>query len=167
MKPRVSAGLLLYRGSGRDLKFLLVHPGGPYFAPKDAGHWSIPKGEVESGDDLLATAIREVKEEVGIEVSPRAEFIPLGSIQQKGGKIVHAWAVTCPELLERASDGDDTLLVQSNTFEMEWPPGSGRRQSFPEVDQARFFDLEGAKQKVKPTQQPLLLRLAELLSGRL
>src|SRR5262245_53348487 len=155
MPARISAGLLLYRGRGNDLQFLLVHPGGPYFVHKDEGHWTIPKGEVEQGEDLLATAIREVREEVGIELAPEAEFIPLGSIQQKGGKIVHAWGARC--------DWDDTQPVRSNTFELEWPPGSGRRQAFPEVDRAKFFDLAMSQRKIKATQIPLLLRLSERL----
>jgi predicted NUDIX family NTP pyrophosphohydrolase len=130
----------------------LAHPGGPLFARKDDGHWTIPKGEVESGEDLLATAIREFQEEIGIAIDPASRFLPLGSIQQKGGKIVHAWAVE--------KDWDDAKPIQSNEFTMEWPPRSGRSQRFAEVDRAQFFSLEDAKRKVKETQVPLLERLA-------
>ena len=122
---------------------------------KDEGSWSIPKGEVEPGDELLPTAIREFDEETGIAIDPGSRFIPLGSIQQKGGKIVHAWAVE--------GDRDDTQPIRSNTFEMEWPPGSGRMQSFPEVDRAQFFPLATARRKLKETQWPLIEELVRLL----
>ena len=120
---------------------------------KDNGHWTIPKGEVESGEDLLATAIREVQEETGIAIEKTHEFIELGSIKQKGGKIVHAWAVEY--------DGPEPGTCKSNTFQLEWPIGSGKMKAFPEIDRAEFFPLEAAKAKIKSTQIPLLERLAE------
>jgi predicted NUDIX family NTP pyrophosphohydrolase len=148
MRPRISAGLALYRLRDGRLEVLLAHPGGPFFAHKDDGHWTIPKGEIEPGEDLLATAIREVREEVGIAVDPASRFLELGSIRQKGGKIVHAWAAAC--------DWDESQGVRSNTCEMEWPPGSGRVARFPEVDRACFFSVDEARQKIKETQVPLL-----------
>ncbi len=149
-KTRISAGLLLFRRKAGGLEFLLVHPGGPFFKKKDLGAWSIPKGEVAPDEDLLTRAKIEFEEEVGIAV-PGAEFIPLGWIQQKGGKIVHAWAVE--------GDLPPSFQVNSNLFELEWPPRSGRRQKFPEVDQAEFFPESIAREKIKETQIPLLDRL--------
>lgn len=154
MTSRVSAGLLLHRT--RDgLEVFIAHPGGPLFTNKDDGHWTIPKGEVEPGEDLLATAIREFEEEVGIAVDASSKFIPLGTIQQKGGKIVHAWAVE--------GDIDEAHPLRSNTFPMEWPPGSGTRREFPEVDRAQFFPIAAAKSKLKPAQVPLLERLEQMI----
>ena len=155
MKARVSAGLLLYRFREGLLQLFLAHPGGPFFAHKDDGHWTIPKGEIETNEDFLATAIRECKEEVCIEVDPKGHFLDLGSIRQKGGKIVHAWGI---EL-----DVDHPPILKSNLFKMEWPPNSGRMQSFPEVDRAQFFPLKEAKRKIKETQIPLIDRLETLL----
>jgi predicted NUDIX family NTP pyrophosphohydrolase len=146
---RTSAGLLMYRTRDEQLQVLLAHPGGPIFAKKDEGHWSIPKGEIKSGEDLLAAAIREFKEETGI--TPHGGFIELGAIKQKGGKIVHAWAFR--------GDLDASQPLQSNTFELEWPPGSGRTQSFPEIDRAGFFSIPEARKKLKETQHPFLDRL--------
>lgn len=152
MRSRTSAGIVLYRV--RDgLEVFIAHPGGPLFTHKDEGHWSIPKGEVEPGEDFLATAIREFEEEVGLALDPKAEFLPLGTIQQKGGKIVHAWAVR--------GDWPSDRAVVSNTFTIEWPPGTGRMQEFPEVDCAGFFPVIEAKRKLKPTQLPLIERLEE------
>lgn len=154
MRSRVSAGLILFRQ--RDgLEVFIAHPGGPLFAHKDDGHWSIPKGEVEPGEDLLATAIREFEEEVGLAIDPQSNFIPLGTIQQKGGKIVHAWAVP--------GDWEESRAIRSNKFTIEWPPGTGQMREFPEVDRARFFPVAEAKQKLKPTQVPLIERLEEAL----
>jgi len=155
MPSRVSAGLVLYRIAQGRLEVLLAHPGGPLFARKDAGHWTIPKGEIHAGEDSLATAIREVAEETGIEVDPAGRFIDLGRVRQKGGKLVHAFGAE--------SDWDDSRPIQSNSFEMEWPPRSGRRQSFPEVDRAGFFPLSLAREKIKAAQIPLLERLAKEL----
>ena len=155
-KPRrsqVSAGLLIFRFNGGALEFFLVHPGGPFFAKKDEGVWGIPKGEVDAHEDLLQTALREFEEETGIK--PTGEYISLGHIKQKNGKIVHAWAV--------AGDWDKTKPIRSNTFTIEWPPHSGQQQEFPEIDQGRFFDTETARQKINPAQVRLIERLQKLL----
>lgn len=151
MRPRVSAGLLMYRTKHGPLEVFLAHPGGPFFAHKDDGHWTIPKGKIKPEEELLGTAIREFQEEVGIQIDPSSRFLELGSIRQKGGKIVHAWAVE--------HDCDDSVPFQSGTYTLEWPMGSGRMQSFPEVDRARFFSIKQARQKLKETQLPLLDRL--------
>ena len=144
MKKR-SAGVLLYRVSGNRLEVLLVHPGGPYWAKKDAGAWTIPKGEIDEGEDALAAAKRELKEETGLEVA--GELVTLAPVKQRGGKTVHAWA----------AQGDcDPLAITSNTFAMEWPPKSGRMQSFPEVDRAAWFSLDEARAKILAGQAPLL-----------
>jgi len=157
MPDRVSAGLMLYRFRDEELQVFVAHPGGPFFAAKDDGHWTIPKGEVEPGEDLLATAIREVAEETGIKVDPASNFIALGTVRQKGGKVVHAWAVE--------KDLDDTRPVQSNLLTMEWPPGSGRMLEFPEVDRAQFFPVAEAKRKLKAAQAELVDRLVEQLGS--
>jgi len=154
MRSRVSAGLVLYRLRA-GLEIFIAHPGGPLFIRKDDGHWTIPKGEVELGEDLLTTAIREFEEEVGLAIDPTSKFIPLGTIQQKGGKVVHAWAVE--------GDIDEAHPFRSNTFSVEWPPGSGTMRDFPEVDRAQFFPVAVAKLKLKPTQVPLLERLDQLI----
>lgn len=143
---KVSAGLLMVRVADRVPQVLLVHPGGPFFTKKDEGAWSLPKGLVEEGEDPLTAARREMEEETGF--STEAErYEPLGEIRQKGGKRVVAWAF--------AGDCDPDGLV-SNTFEIEWPPRSGRRCSFPEADRAAFFDREGALGKVLEAQRPLV-----------
>jgi predicted NUDIX family NTP pyrophosphohydrolase len=152
---KLSAGLLMYRLREGRLQVLLVHPGGPFWAKKDAGAWSIPKGEVAEGEDLLSAAQREFHEELGF----RAEgvFVALSPIQQKGGKTVHAWAI----------EGDcDPAAVHSNTFKMEWPPRSGRMAEFPEVDRAEFFDLPTARTKINAGQAALLDELAGQLRDR-
>jgi predicted NUDIX family NTP pyrophosphohydrolase len=154
-RSRVSAGLLLYRVRQGQLEVLLAHPGGPLFQTKDNGYWSIPKGEIEPGEDLLTAARREFAEEIGWE--PEGAFVPLGSIRQKGGKLVHAWAV--------AGDLDPTRDFHSNSFTMEWPPGSDRQQAFPEIDRAEFFNLADARRKLKEPQHPFLDRLAEACSN--
>lgn len=154
MRSRVSAGIVLYR-IRNGLEVFIAHPGGPLFAHKDDGHWSIPKGEVEPDEDLLATAIREFEEEIGLAIDPQSEFIPLGAIRQKGGKIVHGWAVR--------GEWPENRPIQSNTFTLEWPPGSGRTREFPEVDRAEFFPVLEAKRKLKPAQLPLIERLEEAL----
>ena len=151
MNFRVSAGLVLYRIRNGQLEVFLAHPGGPFFAHKDEGHWTIPKGEIEPEEEFLATAIREFKEEIGMEIQPQSQFLDLGSICQKGGKTVQAWGVE--------GDCDASAPIQSNEFKMEWPPGSGKFQSFPEVDRAQFFPMSEARKKIKPTQIPLLERL--------
>jgi predicted NUDIX family NTP pyrophosphohydrolase len=133
------------------LEFLLAHPGGPFFTRKDDGAWTIPKGEAAPGEDLLTRAQIEFEEEVGFRPESLQGWIELGSIKQKGGKIVHAWAFE--------GDLPESFEVKSNLFEMEWPLGSGRRESFPEVDQAKFFTEAVARRKLKPAQVPLLDRL--------
>jgi len=149
---KISAGLLLYRRRRDRIEVLLVHPGGPFWARKDAGAWSIPKGEAEAGEDLLARARQEFLEETGSAVG--GEFHALKPIRQAGGKTVHAWAV----------EGDcDAGAIRSNTFAMEWPPRSGRTQEFPEVDRAQWFDLAAAREKINKGQAGLLDQLAALL----
>ena len=156
MRSRVSAGLLMFRICDGQLEVFLAHPGGPFFAHRDDGHWTIPKGEIEPGEEFLATALREFKEEVGIEIDPKSKFFELGSIRQKGGKVVHAWGVE--------HDCEVPSPVQSSTYSMEWPPDSGKFRNFPEVDRAQFFPVEFARQKIKDTQIPLLDRLESLLN---
>ena len=146
--PKQSAGLLLYRRVG-GLEVFLVHPGGPFWAKKDHGAWTIPKGELTDGEDPLATAVRELKEETGFTVS--GPFAPLGTIRQSGGKTVHAFAA--------AADVDPSRIV-SNTFQMEWPPRSGHAREFPEVDRAAWFSLADAAEKINPAQAEFLKRLA-------
>jgi len=145
MPPRPSAGLLLFRRSAGALEVLLVHPGGPFWASKDDGAWSIPKGQIEDNEDPLAAARREVEEETG--ASPSGTFIALTPVRQTGGKVVHAWAIE--------SDFDPSCL-RSNLFEMEWPPKSGKRAMFPEVDRAAWFDLETAARKILESQAMVL-----------
>jgi predicted NUDIX family NTP pyrophosphohydrolase len=146
--PR-SAGILLYRRTGGALQVLLVHPGGPFWARKDVGVWSIPKGEHASDEDPLAAARREFEEELGT-APPSGEPVDLGEVRQKSGKIVRAWALA----------GDlDTAVIQSNCFTLEWPPHSGRMQEFPEVDRAGWFGLADARDKILAAQAALLDRL--------
>jgi predicted NUDIX family NTP pyrophosphohydrolase len=149
---RISAGLLLYRIRDGVVEVLLAHPGGPLFRNKDDGAWSIPKGEPEPGEELLLTAEREFEEETGFK--PSGPLLPLKPVKQKGGKIVHAWAFS--------GDCDPTTL-RSNTFSMEWPPHSGQRREFPEIDRAEFFDLDSAAKKIKAGQEGLLEELRQLL----
>jgi predicted NUDIX family NTP pyrophosphohydrolase len=157
MPSRVSAGLVMYRLGARGWEVLLAHPGGPFFTRKDAGYWTIPKGEVEPGADLLETAQREFAEEVGWPPPPGATYLSLGVIRQKGGKLVHAWGFT--------GEWPAGFTPVSNLFSMEWPPGSGRWQSFPEVDRVEFFPLSEARRRIKPTQIPLLDELEQLLAA--
>jgi predicted NUDIX family NTP pyrophosphohydrolase len=146
--PKISAGLLLYRLRSGTLEFLLVHPGGPFWKNKDAGAWTIPKGELGDNEEPLAAAIREFEEELGFK--PTGQFIELTPIKQKGGKTVHAWAV----------EGDcDPTQIKSNTFTMEWPPKSGIQAEFPEVDRAEFFEFGEAKEKINQAQILLLEEL--------
>ncbi|HUK58884.1 MAG TPA: NUDIX domain-containing protein [Stellaceae bacterium] len=150
---KASAGILLYRRRGGMLEVFLVHPGGPFWARKDEGAWSIPKGEIASGEDALACAKREFREETGQGIE--GEFRPLGEVRQAGGKLVTAWAVA----------GDlDAERIESNSFEMEWPPRSGRRQSFPEVDRAGWFSLAEARRRINKSQAAFLDRLAAELA---
>lgn len=150
---RTSGGVVLWRRGEGGLEVLLGHPGGPFFAKKDADNWSVPKGEVEPGEDLFAVARREFEEETGHPL-PDAPAIDLGEIRQKGGKRVLAWGI----------EGDlDAATATSNTFEMEWPPRSGRIQAFPELDRVEWFDLPAARVKIKAAQRPFLDRLEAAL----
>jgi predicted NUDIX family NTP pyrophosphohydrolase len=157
MAERISAGILLYRitHDGR-LEVLLAHPGGPFFKDRDHGDWTIPKGEPDGADEPIEmVARREFAEETGTPIDPTEPTIALGTIVQKGGKIVHAWAV----------EGDlDEAAAMSNTFEMEWPPRSGQRQAFPEIDRVAWFEPETARQRVKASQIPLIDRLEAALA---
>jgi predicted NUDIX family NTP pyrophosphohydrolase len=168
MTTRRSAGIVLYRrtpgspepepGTAPAFEVLLGHPGGPFFAKRDEGHWTIPKGEPDDpGDDLLAVARREFEEETGHRTPDGALAdgpTPLGTIVQKGGKVVHAWAI----------EGDlDPAAARSNTFVMTWPPGSGRQQEFAEIDRVAWFEPDEARRRLKPTQIPFVDRLEALL----
>lgn len=158
MATKRSAGILLFRRGGGEPEFLLVHPGGPFWAKKDAGSWSIPKGGIEDEEEPRACALRELEEELGTAppLDP-GDLIELGSIRQRAGKIVEAWA---------AEAEFDPVALDSNTFRMEWPPRSGSEQEFPEVDRAEWFDLETARGKIIPAQAELLDRLVETLANR-
>lgn len=152
-----SAGILMHRGSPPALELLLVHPGGPFWANKDDGAWSIPKGEYDDGEDPLAVAIREFSEELGHRpISGPTKFLNLGEIVQPSRKRVTAFAV--------AGDFDPATLT-SNMFELEWPPNSGQMQSFPEVDRAQWFAPDEARNKILPGQAPFIDRLLERLGG--
>lgn len=145
----------MYRIQDGKLQVLLAHPGGPLFQNKDDGVWTIPKGEIEPGENMLEAAKREFKEETGI--TPTGPFIELTPIKQKGGKIVHAWAFK----------GDcDTSAIVSNTFTIEWPPKSGRQMEFPEMDRADFFDVAAAGQKIKAAQMPLVEECEQIVLGK-
>lgn len=149
---KTSAGLILYRMQSGQLEVLLVHPGGPFWSKKDEGAWFVPKGELNVGEEPLAGAKREFEEETGLK--PEGEFLALGSVKQKSGKTIVAWAF----------EGDcDPSSIKSNTFSIEWPPKSGRQQEFPEIDRAGFFTVPQAKAKMHPVEYPLVLRLHELL----
>ncbi|MEO8451691.1 MAG: NUDIX domain-containing protein [Gemmatimonadota bacterium] len=155
-RASVSAGLLLYRPGERGLELFLAHPGGPFWQHRDAGAWTIPKGAVEPGEDLLAAACREFEEETGI--VPTAPFHPLGSVRQKAGKTIHAWAWL----------GDaDAERITSNLITSEWPRGSGRWLTFPEVDRCAWFDGATARAMINPAQAELIDRLeAHQSAGR-
>jgi predicted NUDIX family NTP pyrophosphohydrolase len=157
MATKRSAGILLFRRGGGGPEFLLVHPGGPFWAKKDAGAWSIPKGGIEDEEEPRACALRELEEELGTAPAlDPADLIELGSIRQRAGKVVEAWA---------AEAEFDPAALDSNTFRMEWPPRSGSEQEFPEVDRAEWFDLETARGKILPAQAELLDRLIEALAN--
>lgn len=149
-----SAGILLYRLNNTLLEVLLVHPGGPFFTKKDSGAWSIPKGEFLEDENSLDAAKREFKEEIGADVSD-TDFIELSPIEQKNNKTVYAWAF----------QGDiDTSTIKSNTFELEWPPKSGKMRSFPEIDKGEWFTITNAKEKINIRQVPLLDELQKKVS---
>lgn len=150
-----SAGLLLYRRNEQGLEVFLVHPGGPFWAKKDLGAWSIPKGEYTDAEDPLSAARREFHEETGFTVE--GNFVALGSIRQTGGKVVLVWAI----------EGDcDPAKLTSNPCQLKWPPRSGRTIEFPEVDRGGWFSLREAQDRILPSQAPMLLRLAETLDHR-
>ncbi|HUR60005.1 MAG TPA: NUDIX domain-containing protein [Opitutaceae bacterium] len=150
--PKQSAGLLLHRRVGDGFEVFLVHPGGPLWAKKDLGAWTIPKGEFTAEEDPLAAAQRELKEETGLVVV--GPFVSLGCVKQAGGKVVHAWAAE--------ADCDPATIV-SNTFSLEWPPRSGQKRDFPEVDRAAWFAPDVAAEKINPAQAALIARLADAL----
>ena len=152
-KPtRTSAGILLYRRSANGIEVFLVHPGGPFWAKRDLGAWSVPKGEFDTDEDSLEAAKREFHEETGVRVN--GAFIGLEPVRQPGGKVVHAWAV----------EGDiDAAAIASNTFSIEWPPKSGVTRQFPEVDRGGWFTLAEARDKLLPGQVPLLDQLIRIL----
>lgn len=150
--PKQSAGLLLFRKRGRAVEVFLVHPGGPLWSRKDAGAWSIPKGEIYPNEDPLQAAQREFKEETGL--NAEGDFIPLGSVRQPGGKIVHAWAL---------ESDCDASAIHSNTFSMVWPPKSGQLETFPEIDRAEWFPIEQAELRILKGQAALLHRLIDAL----
>ena len=152
--PKQSAGLLLHRLRGRELEVFLVHPGGPFWAKKDAGAWTIPKGEFTDGEDPLTAAKRELREETGVAVE--GPFSPLGTVRQAGGKLIHGWIA--------AGDFDADAIV-SNTFKMIWPPRSGKWSEFPEVDRAGWFSLTVAAEKINPAQAEFLHRLRAALDA--
>jgi predicted NUDIX family NTP pyrophosphohydrolase len=152
---RRSAGILLYRGHGPDLEVLLVHPGGPAWVNRDAGAWSVPKGEHLEGEDPLAAARREFEEELGT-APPEGDAEDLGEIRQKSGKRVRAWAI---------AGHLDATQIRSNTFQFEWPPRSGKLIEIPEVDRAEWFGLDVAREKINSGQVPLLDRLEALLGS--
>ncbi|GLS18913.1 NTP pyrophosphohydrolase [Labrys miyagiensis] len=154
--PSRSAGIMLYRQRSETLEVLLVHPGGPFWARKDLGAWSIPKGEYAEGEDPSAAARREFEEELGHALPP-GDLLPLGEVVQSGGKRVQGWAL--------AGDFEVTAL-RSNLFELEWPPHSGKRMQFPEVDRAAWLDPALAAEKIIPAQKAFLDRLVALLAGR-
>ena len=150
--PKESAGILLYRHKNNQLQVLLVHPGGPFFQKKDLGSWSIPKGEFTETEEALQAAIREFEEELG--TKPSGPFRQLSTIKQKSGKLVHSWI----------TEGDlDTADVKCNTFTIEFPKGSGKMKSFPEIDKAEWFDIETAKKKILESQQKIIDELVEVL----
>ena len=151
---KVSAGLLLYRRQNGEPEFLLVHLGGPFWAKKDEGAWFLPKGEVNPGEDEKTAALREFREETGLDVHPALELVSLGTVKHKSGKTVHAWA----------AEGDiDAGNIISNLFEMEWPPKSGKMSSFPEIDRGAWFGIDDAKLKINPAQIALIDELLSLI----
>ena len=152
---KISAGLLMYRVREGELEFLLAHPGGPFWKSRDAGAWTIPKGEIQQGEEPLAAAQREFEEEIGLKAE--GSFTELRPITQKGGKIVHAWAF----------EGDcDTTHIHSNAFQMEWPPHSGKFETCPEVDEARFFRMAEAREKINTAQVAFLEQVRQRLNAK-
>jgi len=153
--PKQSAGLLLYRRRNAGIEVFLIHPGGPFWAKKDSGAWSIPKGEYTTDEDPLAAAKREFEEETGF--TAQGNFVELGAIRQPGGKIITVWTL----------EGDcNPAQLRSNTFTMEWPPRSGRRIEAPEVDRGCWYSIEEARAKLLPGQRPFLDRLLDAISAK-
>ena len=150
-----AAGILMYRRGASGLEVLLAHPGGPLWARKDAGAWTIPKGQFTDGELPLDAARREFEEEMG--TAPTGDFQPLGTVKQPSGKVIHAWA---------AESDFDASTVKSNLFSMEWPPRSGRMGEFPEVDRASWFSIEEAREKIIKGQAPFLARLLEITNNK-
>jgi len=151
---KASAGLLLFRRRGGAVEVFLVHPGGPFWKKKDAGAWTIPKGEIDEGESPLDAARREFEEETGF--APDGPFLPLDPVRQASGKIVHAWAV----------EGDlDPEAIRSNTFKLEWPPGSGQVRRVPEVDRGAWFPPDEARRRINPGQAPLIAELLSMLAS--
>jgi predicted NUDIX family NTP pyrophosphohydrolase len=152
--PKQAAGILMYRRGASGLEVLLAHPGGPLWARKDAGSWTMPKGQFTNGELPLDAARREFEEEMG--TAPTGDFQPLGTVKQPSGKVIHAWA---------AESDFDAGTVKSNLFSMEWPPRSGRMGEFPEVDRAGWFPIEEAREKIIKGQSPFLERLLEITNN--
>ena len=150
--PRQSAGILLFRRTGGIVQFLLVHPGGPFWSKKDEGAWSIPKGLYEEPENAIDAARRELREEIGLTIT--ADLVELGKFKQPGGKVISAWA---------AESDFDVADLRSNAFSLEWPPKSGKRKEFPEVDRAGWFSITEAAAKITKGQLPILVRLASEL----
>ncbi len=154
MTTKQSAGLLMYRKHGQSIQILLVHPGGPFWAGKDLGAWSIPKGEFNEDEDRLKAARREFEEETGF--LPSGQFVRLGAIRQPSGKVIHAWAF----------EGDlDAKKVKSNTFFLEWPPQSGKQKEFPEIDRADWFTVDAAREKIAKGQVEFLDELLRVVES--
>jgi predicted NUDIX family NTP pyrophosphohydrolase len=154
--PKISAGLLMYRVRESNLEVFLIHPGGPFWAKKDIGAWSIPKGLLDPGEDPLAAAQREFEEETGFKISA-GPFVPLSPVKQKSGKVIQTWAV----------EGDcNPSEMKSNLFPLEWPPRSGKKQEFPEADRAAWFGIDEAKERINPGQLPILNELQKLHTGK-
>ena len=155
---KTSAGLLLYKFKNKTTEYFLVHPGGPFWSKKDIGTWSIPKGEIEDGENPFLAAIREMKEETGITIDlPKEKFIQLSEVKQNSGKIVLSWA---------AEADFETEEIKSNLFEMEWPPKSGKNQLFPEVDKGGWFTFQEAKIKIVPGQVPIIEEVEQKISSK-
>jgi predicted NUDIX family NTP pyrophosphohydrolase len=150
---KISCGILLFNKKENEVKVFLIHPGGPYFKNKDDGYWGIPKGIAEEGEDLISAAKREFMEETGIQVTE--ELFYLGEVEQKGGKIVHCWGAEYK--------GIEDIQIECNTFDLEWPPKSGRTIKCPEVDQGKFYTIETAKKKINEAQIPFIERLLKHL----
>jgi predicted NUDIX family NTP pyrophosphohydrolase len=150
---KISAGVLVFRTGEQGLEVLLAHPGGPFFRNKDEGGWTIPKGEPDEGEAFEAAAVRELAEETGVVAT--GPLLPLGEVRQKGGKTVHAWACR--------GELPEGWVPTSSTFEMEWPPRSGRQARFPEIDRAEMFPIEVARRKINPAQAELIERLVKLV----